>query len=48
MARMDALARIKQTRLPFAELLGIEVVSASPDKIVAEMTVREALCTSPS
>ena len=25
---MDALARIKQTRLPFAELLGIEVVSA--------------------
>ena len=29
---MDALARIKQTRLPFAELLGIEVVSASPDK----------------
>ena len=45
---MDALARIKQTRLPFAELLGIEVVSASPDKIVAEMTVREDLCTSPT
>jgi uncharacterized protein (TIGR00369 family) len=48
MARMDALARIKQTRPPFAELLGIEVVSASPDKIVAEMTVREDLCTSPT
>ena len=45
---MDALARIKQTRLPFAELLGIEVVSASPDKIVAEMTVREDLCTRPA
>ena len=45
---MDALARIKQTRLPFAELLGIEVVSASPDKIAAEMTVREDLCTSPT
>src|SRR6201993_2471515 len=48
MARMDALARIKQTRPPFAELLGIEVVSASPDKIVAEMTVREELCTVPA
>jgi len=29
-------------------LLGIEVVSASPDKIVAEMTVREDLCTRPA
>src|SRR5215471_246549 len=46
--RMDALTRIKQTKLPFAELLGIEVVSASPDKIVGEMTVREALCTVPA
>jgi 1,4-dihydroxy-2-naphthoyl-CoA hydrolase len=45
---MDTLARVKETRLPFAELLGIEVISASPDKIVAEMTVREDLCTSPS
>jgi uncharacterized protein (TIGR00369 family) len=45
---MDTLARIKETRLPFAELLGIEVISASADKIVAEMTVREDLCTSPS
>jgi len=45
---MDALTRIKQTKLPFAELLGIEVVSASPDKIVGEMTVREALCTVPA
>jgi uncharacterized protein (TIGR00369 family) len=45
---MDTLARIKETRLPFAELLGIEVISASPDKIVAEMKVREDLCTSPT
>src|ERR1700757_3760007 len=48
MARMDALARIKQTRPPFAELLGIEFVSASPEKVVAEMTVREELCTIPA
>jgi uncharacterized protein (TIGR00369 family) len=34
--------------LPFAELLGIEFISAAPDKIVAEMTVREDLCTRPA
>jgi uncharacterized protein (TIGR00369 family) len=45
---MDTLAKINETKLPFAELLGIEVVSASPDKIVAEMTVREDLCTRPA
>jgi uncharacterized protein (TIGR00369 family) len=45
---MDLLARIRQEMLPFAELLGIEFVSASPDKIVAEMRVREDLCTRPA
>jgi len=45
---MDLLARIRQQTLPFAELLGIEFVSASPDKIVAEMIVREDLCTRPA
>jgi len=45
---MDLLARIRQETLPFAELLGIEFISASPDKIVAEMIVREDLCTRPA
>jgi 1,4-dihydroxy-2-naphthoyl-CoA hydrolase len=45
---MDLLARIRQETLPFAELLGIEFISASPDKIVAEMIVREELCTRPA
>jgi 1,4-dihydroxy-2-naphthoyl-CoA hydrolase len=45
---MDLLARIRDEMLPFAELLGIEFVSASPEKIVAEMTVREDLCTRPA
>jgi 1,4-dihydroxy-2-naphthoyl-CoA hydrolase len=45
---MDALARIKEQMLPFAQLLGIEFVSAAPDKIVATMTVREELCTRPA
>jgi 1,4-dihydroxy-2-naphthoyl-CoA hydrolase len=45
---MDMLTRIRGQMLPFAELLGIEFVSASPDKIVAEMIVREDLCTRPA
>src|SRR5437773_5080449 len=44
----DTLSRIKEQMLPFAELLGITFVSASPDKIVAEMTVRDDLCTRPA
>ena len=45
---MDLLDRVNETKLPFAELLGIEFVSASPEKIVAQMTVREDLCTVPA
>ena len=44
---MDTLGRIKEQMLPFAELLGIEFVSAAPDRVVAQMTVREDLCTRP-
>jgi 1,4-dihydroxy-2-naphthoyl-CoA hydrolase len=45
---MDLLEHLTRNPLPFATLLGIEVVSAAPDRIVAEMTVREDLCTSPA
>jgi 1,4-dihydroxy-2-naphthoyl-CoA hydrolase len=45
---MDALAKIKSEMLPFAELLGIEFTHAAPDRVVAEMTVREELCTRPA
>ena len=45
---MDMLALLVSQPLPFAELLGIEFVSAAPDKIVAEMIVRENLCTRPA
>jgi len=47
-AQVDLLERIDQTKLPFAELLGIEFISASEDKIVAQMMIREDLCTSPA
>jgi 1,4-dihydroxy-2-naphthoyl-CoA hydrolase len=45
---LDQLERINETKLPFAELLGIQFISASPARIVAEMTVREELCTIPA
>jgi 1,4-dihydroxy-2-naphthoyl-CoA hydrolase len=45
---MDQLERINATKLPFSELLGIEFVSASRDKIIAEMTARDDLCTMPA
>jgi 1,4-dihydroxy-2-naphthoyl-CoA hydrolase len=46
--QLDLLEQVKETRLPFAELLGIEFVAASPEKIVGQMTVREDLCTNPA
>lgn len=45
---MTPLARLQAEMLPFAELLGIAFVSAAPEKIVAEMVVRDDLCTRPS
>ncbi len=45
---MDALAILEQNPLPFAQLLGIRFISASPERIEAEMDVREELCTTPS
>ena len=45
---MDALAKIKSQMLPFAELMGIEFTQAAPDRVVAELTVRDDLCTRPA
>ena len=45
---MDLLTRLTAEPLPFARLLGIEIVSATPDRILAHMTVREDLCTRPA
>jgi 1,4-dihydroxy-2-naphthoyl-CoA hydrolase len=44
---MDPLAIIEQNRMPFAELLGIRILSAAPERLTAEMVVRENLCTLP-
>src|SRR6266705_706057 len=45
---MDALARLNELKLPFAELLGIEFTKAAPELVIAEMTVRAELCTIPA
>jgi uncharacterized protein (TIGR00369 family) len=42
---MSLLERIKANPLPFAELVGIEFVSATPDAVEARMVVRPDLCT---
>jgi uncharacterized protein (TIGR00369 family) len=46
--KMDPLDKLKQLKLPFAELLGIEFVAADKDRVAAELTVRDELCTRPA
>ena len=45
---MDELERLQEMRLPFAELLGIAFLSASKERVTAELVVRDALCTRPA
>jgi uncharacterized protein (TIGR00369 family) len=45
---MEELERLRQLKLPFAELLGIRYTSASKDRVTGELLVREELCTKPS
>jgi 1,4-dihydroxy-2-naphthoyl-CoA hydrolase len=44
---MDAFAVIEEKKMPFAELLGIRILSAGPERLMAEMVVRDNLCTLP-
>jgi 1,4-dihydroxy-2-naphthoyl-CoA hydrolase len=45
---MDALDRLRQNPLPLATLLGIHFTSATPERVTAELVVREELCTRPA
>jgi uncharacterized protein (TIGR00369 family) len=45
---MDTVAELTERMLPFAKLLGLTFVSAAPDRVVAELKVREDLCTRPA
>ncbi len=45
---MTDLERLQQWPLPFATLLGIRYVSASKERVTAELNVRDELCTVPA
>jgi 1,4-dihydroxy-2-naphthoyl-CoA hydrolase len=45
---MDAIEQLNRDPLPFAKLLGIRFLSATPEGVTAEMKVREDLCTQPA
>jgi len=45
---MPMAEEVLSNPLPFAELLGIKIVDATPGKVVAEMPVRPELCTRPA
>jgi len=44
---VDPLAQLRALKLPFTDLLGIEIVSADKDRVVGELVVRADLCTAP-
>ena len=45
---METLASLQQNPVPFAQLIGMRVTEATPDRITAEMVVRDDLCTRPA
>ena len=45
---MDGLAVVNEKMMPLAKLIGVEFVSAAPEKVVARMKVRDDLCTIPA
>jgi len=44
----DLIAALQERMPPFSKLLGIRFVSATPERLVAELTVRDELCTTPA
>ena len=45
---LDLIAILQERIPPFSKLLGIRFLSATPERLVAEMLVREELCTTPA
>ncbi len=45
---MESKTGLEKERLPFAELLGVKILSAEAERVTAEMLVREDLCTNPA
>lgn len=45
---LDLISKLQERLPPFSKLLGIKFLSASPERLTAEMLVREDLCTTPA
>lgn len=45
---IDLIAALQERMPPFSKLLGIRFISASVERVVAEMLVRPELCTTPA
>lgn len=44
---MDLLEQMQAAITPFGALLGIRLTSVAPERVTAEVTVREEICTGP-
>lgn len=42
---MDSVAALQEKLPPFSKLLGIRVLSVAPDRLTADLEIREELCT---
>ncbi|MEK6325845.1 MAG: PaaI family thioesterase [Acidobacteriota bacterium] len=45
---LDIVSSLQERMPPFSKLLDIKFLSAAPERVTAEMFVREALCTTPA
>src|SRR5262245_50003572 len=45
---MDRLAEMQQRLPPFAKLIGLRLTGVEPERVTAEVEVREDLCTVPA
>jgi len=45
---LDLISKLQERLPPFSKLLGIKFLSATPERLTAEMLVRDDLCTTPA
>ena len=45
---MSEQPKTQPTGMPFADWLGVKIVSAAPERVTAEITVRPEMCTTPA
>ena len=45
---LDLVAMLQERIPPFSKLLGLRFTSATPERVIAELDVREELCTTPA